>query len=71
MIPKIIHYCWFGGKPLPKTAKKCIASWRRFFPDFEIIEWNEDNYDISQLPYVRQAYAEKKYDKYYESIDSM
>ncbi|MBR6951287.1 MAG: glycosyl transferase [Oscillospiraceae bacterium] len=61
MIPKIIHYCWFGRKPLPKTAEKCIASWRRFLPDYEIREWNEDNYDVSKLPYLRQAYAEKKY----------
>ena len=43
MIPKIIHYCWFGRGEKPELAKKCIASWRRFCPDFEIREWNEDN----------------------------
>lgn len=61
MIPKKIHYCWFGRGPLPKSAKKCIASWRKYFPDYEIIEWNEDNYSIDKIPYVRQAYAAKKY----------
>ena len=61
MIPKTIHYCWFGGNPLPESAKKCIASWRRFFPAFEIIEWNESNYDVNKIPYTAQAYAAKKY----------
>ena len=42
MIPKIIHYCWFGGDPLPESAKKCIASWRKFLPDYEIWQWSED-----------------------------
>ncbi len=62
MIPKIIHYCWFGGNPLPELAKKCIASWKKYCPDYEIIEWNESNYDISSAPlYVRQAYEAKKW----------
>ena len=62
MIPKIIHYCWFGGNPLPKLAKKCIKSWKKFCHDYQIIEWNESNYDISSAPlYVRQAYAAKKW----------
>ena len=61
MIPKKIHYCWFGRGPLPKSAKKCIASWKKFFPDYEIIEWNEDNYSVDKIPYVRQAYEAKKY----------
>lgn len=62
MIPKIIHYCWFGRNPKPKLAKKCIKSWRRFCPDYEIIEWNEDNFDISTAPlYVRQAYEAGKW----------
>lgn len=61
MIPKIIHYCWFGGNPLPKLALKCIASWKRFFPDYEIREWNEDNFDLNQNAYVREAYEAKKY----------
>ena len=62
MIPKTIHYCWFGGNPLPELAQKCIASWKKFCPDYEIIEWNESNYDISSAPiYVRQAYEAKKW----------
>ncbi len=61
MIPKKIHYCWFGGNPLPKSARKCIASWRKYFPDYEVIEWNEDNYDVNKIPYTAQAYAAKKY----------
>ncbi len=57
-IPKIIHYCWFGGKPKPELAQKCLQSWKKFCPDYEIIEWNEDNFDISSAPlYVRQAYS--------------
>lgn len=61
MIPKKIHYCWFGRNPLPKSAKKCIASWKKYFPDYEIIEWNEDNYDVGKIPYLAQAYSAKKY----------
>lgn len=61
MIPKIIHYCWFGRNPLPESAQKCIASWRKFFPDYEIKEWNEDNFDVNSIPYTQQAYEAKKY----------
>ncbi len=62
MIPKVIHYCWFGRNPKPKLAEKCIKSWRKYCPDYEIIEWNEDNFDISTCPlYVRQAYEVKKW----------
>lgn len=61
MIPKIIHYCWFGGNPLPESAQKCIASWRRFFPDYEIKEWNECNFDVHVIPYTHDAYEAKKY----------
>jgi len=61
MIPKIIHYCWFGRNPLPASAQKCIASWRKFFPDYEIKEWNEDNFDVNIIPYTREAYEAKKY----------
>ena len=46
---KVIHYCWFGNKPLPKLAKKCIKSWKKFLPDYEIIEWNESNFDVNIL----------------------
>lgn len=56
-IPKIIHYCWFGGKPKPPLAEKCIKSWKKYCPDYEIIEWNESNFDLSTAPlYVHQAY---------------
>ena len=61
MIPKAIHYSWFGGNPLPELAQKCIASWRKFFPDYEIKEWNESNFDVNIIPYTAQAYAAKKY----------
>ena len=60
-IPKTIHYCWFGGKLLPASAKKCISSWRKFFPDYEIIQWDESNYDVRKIPYTAQAYDVKKY----------
>jgi len=61
MIPRIIHYCWFGGKPLPKLAQKCIASWRHYFPKWEIREWNEANFDIYSHPYAALAYKEKRW----------
>lgn len=60
-IPKIIHYCWFGGNPLPKLAIRCIESWKKYFPDFEIKEWNETNFDVNIIPYTAQAYKAKKY----------
>ena len=60
-IPKIIHYCWFGGNPLPELANKCIASWKKYFPDYEIKEWNEGNFDVYQAPYIAEAYKLKKY----------
>lgn len=61
-IPKTIHYCWFGRNPKPKLAEKCIKSWKKYCPDYEIIEWNEDNFDISAAPlYVRQAYEARKW----------
>lgn len=55
-IPKIIHYCWFGGKPLPKLAVKCKRSWEKFFLDYEIKEWNEGNFDVNAHPYTRYCY---------------
>ena len=61
MIPKVIHYCWFGGKPLPKLAEKCIESWKKYLPDYEIKRWDESNFDINIIPYTSQAYALKKY----------
>ena len=61
MIPKIIHYCWFGRGPMPELAQKCIASWKKYFPDYEIKEWNEDNFDVNIIPYTAEAYQAKKY----------
>lgn len=61
MIPKIIHYCWFGRNPLPELALKCIESWKKYLPDYEIKEWNEDNYEVHKIPYISQAYDAKKY----------
>ena len=61
MIPRTIHYCWFGRGPLPESAKKCIGSWRRYLPGYEIKEWNEDNFDVGCISYTRQAYDAKKY----------
>ena len=61
MIPKKIHYCWFGRNPLPESALKCIASWKKYLPDYEIIEWNEDNFYVFQTQYTAQAYQAGKY----------
>lgn len=61
-IPKIIHYCWFGGKTKPELAEKCIRSWKKYCPDYEILEWNEDNFDVAAAPkYVQQAYERKRW----------
>lgn len=61
MIPKKIHYCWFGEKELPEKDKKCIESWKKYCPDYEIIQWNESNYDVSKCKYMHQAYMQKKW----------
>ena len=61
MIPKVIHYCWVGDNPLPKSAMKCIKSWKKFCPDYEIIEWNESNYDFTKNQYMKDAYETKKW----------
>lgn len=61
MIPKKIHYCWFGGKPLPADTLRYIETWRRHCPDYEIKEWNESNFDLDLYPYVREAYDAGKY----------
>ena len=60
-IPKIIHYCWFGKKQLPELAHKCIKSWGKFLPDYEIKQWNETNFDINCCKFVQQAYENKKF----------
>ena len=61
MIPKVIHYCWFGGKPKPKLAKKCIESWKKYLPDYALKEWNEHNFDINSNRYVKEAYEARQY----------
>ena len=61
MIPKKIHYCWFGRGELTTKAKKCIQPWKKYCPDYEIIEWNEDNFDVNQNEYTKEVYSEKKY----------
>ena len=61
MIPKKIHYCWFGGKKLPGDVKKYIDTWKKYCPDYEIIEWNENNFDITENQYCKEAYEAKKW----------
>lgn len=61
MIPKKIHYCWFGGNPLPEDVQKYIETWKKFCPDYEIKEWNEQNFDIHRNQYVEEAYQQKKW----------
>lgn len=55
-IPKVIHYCWFGGKPLPDKYKKYLATWRKYCPDYKIVQWNEKNYDVTKNRYMYDAY---------------
>ena len=57
MIPKKIHYCWFGKSPLPLSVRQCIESWKRYCPEYEIIEWNESNYDVRKNDYLQKKYA--------------
>ncbi len=61
MIPKKIHYCWFGMGHMPKIALKCIASWKKYLPDYELKKWDENNFDIDMYPYVREAYDKRKF----------
>lgn len=61
LIPKIIHYCWFGGNPVPDNLQQCINSWKEKCPDYEIIRWDESNYDVGKYTYTRQAYEAKKW----------
>lgn len=60
-IPKVIHYCWFGKNPFPESAKKCIDSWKKYCSDYEIKLWDESNFDINCIPFVKQAYDAKKW----------
>lgn len=61
MIPKKIHYCWFGNGQPDEMAEKCITSWKKYCPDYEIIKWSEDNYDVNKHPYMKEAYEAKKW----------
>ena len=61
MIPKKIHYCWFGRGEKSKLTERCIKSWKKYCPDYEIIEWNEENFNVNQSPYTEMCYKEKKY----------
>ncbi|WP_166966450.1 glycosyltransferase family 32 protein [Yeosuana marina] len=61
MIPKIIHYCWFGRGEMPKLAKICMESWKKYLPDYELMIWNEDSFDLNSNLYTKQAYESKKY----------
>ena len=61
LIPKVIHYCWFGRNPIPEQYKQWMGSWQRYCPDYEIVQWNEDNYDVAKHPYIRQAYEAGKW----------
>jgi glycosyltransferase len=60
-IPKVIHYCWFGGNPLPPLARKCIESWKKYLPNYEIKEWNESNFNFNSCQYAREAFEQKKW----------
>lgn len=61
MIPKVIHYCWFGGNPLPPLAIKCIKSWKKYLPDYEIKEWNEDNFPLEDYIFAKEALENRKF----------
>jgi len=61
MIPKTIHYCWFGRSEMPSLSQDCIASWHKYMPDWEYKLWNEDNFDVNQNSYTREAYESGKY----------
>jgi mannosyltransferase OCH1-like enzyme len=60
-IPKILHYCWFGGNQLPDIVQRCMESWKKYCPDYEIIKWDESNFDINCCDYVKEAYEAKKW----------
>lgn len=61
MIPKIIHYCWFSNEPKPKNVRECIRSWKKYFPDFQIKCWDSNSFDFDSVPFVKEAYAAKKW----------
>lgn len=61
MIPKVIHYCWFSGEKKPRLIRRCIRSWKKVLPDYEIKCWDADSFDFDSIPYVKQAYERKKW----------
>lgn len=61
MIPKVIHYCWLSGDPFPREIRRCIDSWKKLLPDYELRLWSKDNFDIDSVPWVRDAYNARKY----------
>lgn len=61
MIPKILHYCWFGNGEMPELALKCLESWRKYLPDYEIVVWNEENFDVNMYRFSSEAYKEQKF----------
>ena len=61
MIPKVIHYCWFGNNPKTELIEFCIASWKNYLPDYEIFEWNEQNFDLEKNEFVKTAFKHKKW----------
>ena len=58
---KVIHYCWFGPRPLGKLEKKCIKSWKKHFPDYKIIKWSEENVDLNECDFIKEAYQQRKW----------
>ncbi|RZJ82297.1 MAG: glycosyl transferase [Flavobacterium sp.] len=61
MIPKIIHYCWFGSGQMSELVLTCLASWKKFLPEYEIMVWNEENFDVNAYQYASEAYKERKF----------
>lgn len=61
MIPKIIHFIWFGGNPFPEKVQYCIESWKKYLPDYQFMLWNEEAFDVTTLPFTEQAYMHKKW----------
>ena len=61
MIPKVIHYCWFGGNTKNEMVLKCMESWKKYCPDYKVVEWNEDNFDVNMCRFTKEAYESKKW----------
>lgn len=61
MIPKIIHYCWFGGKPIPKLESRCMESWKKYLPGYQVMRWDETTFDVNSVPFTKAAYEAHKY----------